>query len=170
MRTRTPSWLALRSGEGEDASWYTFAWKDGMRHADHIGILENEFRGVNMRDGKVPHTMLYGFLNGKIIGRCSVRHILNDNLRTRGGHIGYAVAPGFRRRGYGSELFRAGLAHLKELGQKSAMMTCGASNIPSRKMIESAGGALDEEYFDEVDNDVIRRYWIELEDDVAGAE
>lgn len=152
----------MKEWEGEDSVWHSFAWQEGMSHSDHIRILEDQFKGVNMREGKVPHTMLYGFLNGIAIGRCSVRHRLNENLRIRGGHIGYAVAPGFRRCGYGSDLFRAGLAHLKGLGVESAMMTCGAGNIPSRKMIEGAGGVFEREFFDDVHNEVTRVYWIDL--------
>ncbi len=160
----------LKEWEGEDATWHSFAWQEGTSHSDHIRILEEEFKGVNMREGRVPHTMLYGFLNGVTIGRCSVRHSLNDNLRIRGGHIGYAVAPRFRRRGFGSDLFRAGLAHLKGLGVGSAMMTCAFSNLASRKMIEGAGGVLEREYFDEMEGVELRRYWIDLRGGVASAE
>ena len=160
----------LKEWEGEDATWHSFAWQEGMSHSDHIRILEEEFKGVNMRAGRVPHTMLYGFLDGIAIGRCSVRHSLNENLRIRGGHIGYAVAPRFRRRGFGSDLFRAGLAHLKGLGVGSAMMTCAVSNLASRKMIEGAGGVLEHEYFDEMEGVALRRYWIDLEEEVASAE
>jgi len=152
----------LKEWEGADSTWHSFAWQEGMDHSDHIRILEDESKGVNMREGRVPHTMLYGFLDGITIGRCSVRHSLNENLRIRGGHIGYAVAPRFRRRGYGSDLFRAGLAHLKGLGVESAMMTCGAGNIPSKRMIEGAGGVFEREFFDDVENEVIRIYWIDL--------
>ena len=150
----------LKEWEGEDSTWHSFAWEEGMSHADHIRILEDEFKGVNMREGRVPHTMLYGFLDGITIGRCSVRHSLNENLRVRGGHIGYAVAPKFRRCGYGSDLFRAGLAHLKELGVESAMMTCAVSNLASRKMIERAGGVFEREFFDDINNEEIRIYSI----------
>ncbi len=147
---------------GEDPAWHSFAWKEGMSHADHIRILENEYEGENMREGWVPHTMLYGFLDGITIGRCSVRHCLNENLRIRGGHVGYAVAPRFRQCGYGTSLFLAGLEHLKGLGVTAAMMTCGVSNLPSRRMIEGAGGMFDREFFDAGDDERIRIYWIDL--------
>ena len=151
----------VREWEGEDLSWHIFAWKEGMTHADHIRILGDEFRGENMTEGRVPHTMLYGFLGGVIVGRCSVRHSLNENLKIRGGHIGYAVAPRFRRQGYGNALFRAGLAHLK-VGVTNAMMTCTPSNMASKMMIESAGGVFEREFFDDVDNELLRHYWIDL--------
>lgn len=64
-----------------------------------LTILRKEVAGIDLLPGRVSHTMLYGFLNGKIIGRVSVRHQLNEHLRKRGGHIGYAVAKNFRRKG-----------------------------------------------------------------------
>jgi predicted acetyltransferase len=84
--------------------------------------------------------MLYGFLDGVIIGRCSVRHDLNDFLREFGGHFGYGVAPQFRGRGFGSQLFQAGREHLKSLGRDRAFMTYGSDNQASLKMSEDAGG------------------------------
>ena len=133
----------LEEWKGEDLDWYTFAWKPGMPHAVHILTLENEFKGINMAQGRVPHTMLYGIWKDQIIGRCSVRHRLNESLKKFGGHIGYAVAPRFRRQGFGMRLFLAGLKHLKELGStQEALLTCAKSNDPSIKMIEKVGGVL----------------------------
>ncbi len=153
----------VREWEGEDPAWHSFAWQAGMTHADHIRILKNQFRGENMEEGKVPHTMLYGFLGGIVFGRCSVRHRLNERLRLRGGHIGYAVAPRFRGCGYGTRLFHAGLDHLKGLGVTAAMVTCGKSNLAFKRMIERAGGVFDRESFDDEDDELILIYWIDLE-------
>jgi len=114
------------------------------------------------RADRVPHSMLYGFLDGVIVGRCSVRHELNDFLRNFGGHLGYSVAPSFRRQGFGTQLFKAGQAHLKSLGIDRAFMTCASDNIPSRKMIEDAGGIFQGETLDPSDQKLTRQYWIPL--------
>ncbi len=82
----------LKDLEIEDPHWYSFAWKEGMTYQEMLGVLSKETAGIDLAPGRVPHTMLYGFLDGKIIGRVSVRHHLNENLRKRGGHIGYWVA------------------------------------------------------------------------------
>ncbi len=63
-----------------------------MYFKEMISLLKNEAKGVGLVPGRVRHTLLYGFLNNEIVGRVSIRHELNENLRKRGGHIGYAVA------------------------------------------------------------------------------
>lgn len=133
-----------------------------MSHADHLHILANEFQG-DVAPGRVPHTMLYGFLDAVIVGRCSVRHTLNAGLSEIGGHIGYGVAPPFRRQGFATQLFRAGREHLKSLGVDRAFMTCDSANIGSSTLIENAGGVLQDEVLDAVDDDVtILRFWVDL--------
>ena len=47
-------------------------------------------------EGKVASTFLVAVIDGKIAGRLSIRHRLNDFLGLVGGHIGYGVAPEFR--------------------------------------------------------------------------
>ena len=148
----------FKAWEGEDISWHTFAWKEGMTHEDHLRLLSDEFHGRNLKADRVPHTMLYGFLDGVIVGRCSVRHELNDFLRNFGGHLGYGVAPAYRRKGFGTQLFKAGQEHLKSLGVDRAFVTCGQANVASRKMIEGSGGIFQDEGIDPSDQGVTRRY------------
>src|SRR3989338_867737 len=82
----------LKEWAGEDLSWYTFTWVPEMPYETMLLHLRNDSAGIDLPAHRVPHTILYGFLDGKIIGRVSVRHILNERLRQRGGHIGYSVA------------------------------------------------------------------------------
>ena len=152
----------LKAWEGEERDWHSFVWTEQMTHEAHLRRLLDDFRGVSLSSGRVPHTMLYGFLDGVIVGRCSVRHELNDFLRGFGGHLGYAVAPPFRGKGFGSQLFSAGRTHLKSLGVLRAFMTCGHDNRPSRKMIEDAGGIFQDEVVDPSDQRLTRRYWVPL--------
>ncbi|MDO5676711.1 MAG: GNAT family N-acetyltransferase [Propionibacteriaceae bacterium] len=98
---------------------------------------------TNPDDGWVPATMLWAVADGEWLGRVSVRHELNDFLRQVGGHIGYAVRPSVRRRGIGGLLMRAGLDRLAELGVDNALVTCDDDNVASYRIIESAGGALE---------------------------
>lgn len=152
----------LKEWEDEDLSWYTFAWKPGMPFSDMMILLQKEFNGIDLAPERVPHSMLYGFLDGKIIGRVSVRHLLNDYLRRRGGHIGYAVARRFRRNGYATEMVRQAIPHCKELKIPSLMITCSDNNIPSWKIIEHFNGKLEDRIWDDEDKEMIRRYWITL--------
>ena len=152
----------VESWAGEDPAWHTFIWTEGMTHEAHLQRLSDDFHGRNLEDGRVSHTMLYGFLDGVIVGRCSIRHELNDYLREWGGHLGYGVAPEFRKRGFGQQLFRAGREHLRSLGTEKAFMTCDKDNPASRKMIEGAGGVLQDEVIDPNDQKAILRFWVSL--------
>jgi predicted acetyltransferase len=147
---------------GEDPHWHSFAWREGMTYREMLVILEDERTGRNLQAGRVAHTMLYAFVDGAIVGRLSVRHSLNEALRKRGGHIGYAVAQPFRRKGYATEIARQGVEFCKKLGLSTIMITCADSNVPSWKVIERLGGKLQDKVFDETDKETIRRYWLAL--------
>ena len=152
----------LRAWDGDDPSWHSFLWGDGLGWREMLEILEREQRGVGLAPGRVPHTMLYAFVDGQIVGRCSVRHALNDHLRHRGGHIGYAVAPPFRQRGHAGEILHQGLAYCRDvLGLPSVLLTCDDDNAASWRTIERAGGRLAGTALDE-SGVKFRRYWIEL--------
>lgn len=147
---------------GESPHWYSFAWKEGMTYSQMLAILEDERLGRNLAPNRVPHTMLYGFLGEQIIGRVSIRHSLNEYLSQRGGHIGYAVAPRFRRNGYAEKMVEQGLDYCRQLGLEKILVTCSDNNIPSWKLIEKFQGKLENKIWDDIDKENIRRYWIAL--------
>ena len=133
-----------------------------MKYSDMLEILRKETAGIELHPGRVPHSMLYGFLGTEIVGRVSVRHELNEKLRHRGGHIGYAVAPRFRQRGYAKSMVAQALEYCRGLGLSELMVTCGDTNEGSWKVVESFGGKLQDKIWDEEDSELIRRYWIKL--------
>ncbi len=146
----------------KDLGWYTFSWKPGMSYQDMLKILEDECAGRNIAAGRVAHTMLYAFLDGKIIGRVSIRHELNDFLLRRGGNIGYSVAESYRRKGFATELMKAGMDYCKTLGLAKILVTCDDENVPSWKIIEKFDATLENKFIDEIENKTIRRYWVKL--------
>lgn len=150
----------LRAWDGENLSWYTFVYKPGMSFAGMLAILAREHSGVGLAEGRVPASMLYAFVDGRIVGRLSVRHRLNEQLRHRGGHIGYSVAPAFRGKGYASEIVRLGIPFCRSLGIQDILVTCADGNVPSWKIVEKQGGVLENTVWDEVEQESIRRYWI----------
>lgn len=156
----------LTSWQGEDPVWYSFCWQEGMKFSEMLEILEKERRGIDLLSGRVPHTMLYAFVGEQIVGRLSVRHHLNENLSKRGGHIGYAVAPAFRKKGYATQIVQQGLEYCRSLGLTELLVTCSDENTPSIKLIEKFGGVLIEKSWDEQQKEFLRKYNIKLKSHV----
>lgn len=97
----------------------------------------------------------------RIVGICDLRHHINHPvLSLWGGHIGYSVRPNERRKGYGKEMLRLVLNEARALGLERVMITCNSDNIASEKTIIANGGVFEKDVI--VDNEVIKRYWIEL--------
>lgn len=118
-------------------------------------------QGVDLSPGRVPATFLFAEVNGEVVGRVSIRHELNDYLERFGGHIGYAVRPAYRRRGYATAILRQSLEIAHALGLKRVLLICDDSNTASIRTIESCHGVL-ERLDTSSEGRPSRRYWIEL--------
>jgi predicted acetyltransferase len=109
----------------------------------------------------VPGTFLVADVAGQIVGRSSIRFELNEFLLREGGHIGYGVLPGHRRRGYATEILRQSLIIARAEGVGRVLVTCDDDNAGSRAVIESCGGQLDSVVTVADGRPPIRRYWID---------
>ena len=118
---------------------------------------------VEPEEGKVPDTYFWLVDGDEVIGRVSIRHTLNEKLRSVGGHIGYDIRPSKRRLGYGTKLLALALPEAKKLGIDSALVTCDVTNIGSRKIIEANGGVLEDEVPGEEGEPNKLRFWIETD-------
>nr|WP_277601937.1 GNAT family N-acetyltransferase [Brevibacterium linens] len=98
-------------------------------------------------------------VDGRPVGRTSIRYELNDFLFTLGGHVGYAVAPEFRRRGYARQILSLSIERLRSAGVESVLVTCDETNTASASVIEQCGGVL-EDVRENGDGPPKRRYWI----------
>ena len=116
-------------------------------------------RGDGLAPGFVPWTDLYGVVDGVVVGRVSVRHRLTEALLHVGGHIGYGVRKAYRRRGYATELLRAGLGIAQGLGIDHALVTCDDDNVGSAAVVERCGGVL-EDVRPVAGGCPKRRYWV----------
>jgi len=147
---------------------FTFGFiHDDEPFAEHIGRLERQRRGHDLGD-LVEATWLVADVAGEVVGRASIRHRLDDHLAFHGGHIGYAVRPAFRRRGYASEILRQSLVIARSYGVEHVLVTCDDDNVGSAGVIEACGGRLERVVGAAESDDGIafRRYWIA--DDAAG--
>jgi len=128
----------------------------------YLARLEALRHGVDVPEGRVPATFLVAEVDGQMVGRVSLRHELNAFLAAEGGHIGYGVRPGFRRRGHASEILRQTLVVAASLGLGPVLVTCDDDNVGSSTVIERQGGVL-ENVLPGLDGAVgKRRYWIEV--------
>jgi predicted acetyltransferase len=114
----------------------------------------------DLPDGWVPGTFLVAEVDGTLVGRLSIRHELNEFLRSFGGHIGYGVRPAHRGRGYAGEMLRQGLVIARAVGIDRVLLTCDDDNTPSSRVIEGEGGVL-ENVVERPDGGRTRRYWID---------
>lgn len=128
---------------------------------DILKKLSEFEEGVNLPQGFVPDTLLFAFNeSGAIVGRCSIRHELNDFLTKYAGHIGYGVLPEFRRRGYASRILKQALEFCgRELGLKRILITCDEDNVGSIKTIENNGIMEFTTYMDSRLKIPKRHYW-----------
>jgi predicted acetyltransferase len=94
------------------------------------------------RIGRVPETTFWWVEGESYIGALRIRPRLDEGLRRYGGHIGYEVRPGSRRRGHASAMLDAALPLALRMGIECALLTCDVDNVPSRRVIERAGGLL----------------------------
>ncbi|MDI3408571.1 GNAT family N-acetyltransferase [Streptomyces cavernicola] len=97
----------------------------------------------------------YWWVDGDaFLGRIRIRRRITSPADDLAGHIGYGVRPGARRRGHATGMLRAVLLHAADLGIDPALVTCDTANTGSRKVIEAAGGVLEDE------RDGKLRYWV----------
>lgn len=102
----------------------------------------------------VPCTTLWWVDGADYLGRIAIRHRLTDVLLEVGGHIGYDVRPTRRREGHATEMLRQSLPWARDLGIGPALVTCDDDNVGSIRVIENAGGALEDV------RGIKRRYWV----------
>ena len=113
---------------------------DEVGFAALLARFEQYAAGRELPPGRVRETTLWLVDGDVYLGRISIRHVLTDDLRRVGGHIGYDVRPSRRRQGHGTRMLALAIPHAAALGIDPALVTCDHDNVPSRRMIERFGG------------------------------
>lgn len=113
-------------------------------------------------DGKVPTSTFFCLDKDRniFVGAVNIRHYLNEELLSTGGHIGDGIRPSERRKGYATAMISLALKECKRLGIDKVLMCCDKNNIGSAKSIIYNGGILENEIED--DGEICQRYWIQL--------
>jgi len=140
-----------RGGEGDDSMigyeirMYGSSWASRDGFSSYLARLAADAEEDRVRPGRVPASTWWWVEGSTYLGRIAVRHRLNDWLLEIGGHIGYDVRPSARRRGHATAMLQAVLPEAHALGIDPALLTCDVGNVASRKVIERAGGRLEDE-------------------------
>jgi predicted acetyltransferase len=141
---------------------FAFQYDEAMKFADYLDWVHSWPDGKNLPDRFVPNTFWVGVVGDQIVGRISLRHELNDFLHRIGGHIGYAVVPEHRCRGYAVAMVKQSLPLAKALGLQKVLITCDVDNIASTRVIEKCGGVFESRTEEAELKTQKNRYWIAL--------
>jgi uncharacterized protein len=144
----------------QDAFDFLLDLKRGEPWPAYLARLERLRLGVDVPKDWVPATFLVAEVAGQIVGRVSVRHLLNPYLAEVAGHIGIGVLPGSRRRGHATAILRQSLAVAASLGLARLLVTCDANSVGAINVIESCGGVLEDVAAARRDMHKCR-YWVE---------
>jgi predicted acetyltransferase len=151
--------LAINDAMVADDFQFLLGWNDAITWSSFLAALDDQRYGRNLRGDQVRAVQLAADVGGELVGRVSIRFALNDFLATRGGHIGYGVAPAHRRRGYAVEILRQALVVIHADGVSPVLVTCDEKNTGSARAIERNGGIY-ESTVPDGHGPNIRRYWI----------
>lgn len=134
-------------------------WSDQWHRPAGFEAFVDRVRAQEVDESAIPsHWVLTStrwWIEGDTyLGRIALRQRLNAKLADIGGHIGYDVRPSARRQGHATRMLTAMLPLAREHGIDPALVTCDDDNAGSIKVIESAGGVLEDV------RGTKRRYWV----------
>ena len=104
--------------------------------------------------------------DNKIVGNINVRWDLNEAMARFGGHIGYAIRPSERRKGYNKINLYLGMLEAKKVGLDKVMLDCDVNNLGSDKTLKALGGELERTEVDPYDGALTNVYWFNVDDTI----
>ena len=162
------SWLASRDEWGRDAHQDGAGLRADDDDVDSVAgfarwvgrLLREADTSRPAGAGRVHASYWWIAEDGTYLGAIALRHQLNDFLLRAGGHIGYGIRPSARGRGLATWALRSVLVRAPALVLRKVLVTCDDSNLASARVIEKAGGVLEDVRDTELG--LTRRYWITL--------
>lgn len=124
--------------------------------------MNNRHIGKNIPDGYVRENFYLCYDNDKLIGVFSLKFELTEFLLNYGGHIGYAVRPSERNKGYATQILHQGIELSRQFGFDRILCVCDEDNYASEKVILKNGGVFENSLYDSSENVTVKRYWIEI--------
>lgn len=105
--------------------------------------------------------------DNKIVGMINIRLALNEKLKKYGGNIGYSIRPTERRKGYNKINLYLALLVCQQHGIKEVLLDCDKDNLGSSKTMQSLGGILVREYYDEENAKcIVQDYIIDVDESI----
>ena len=137
------------------------------RMEDTEMYIERCMNGENpdfVPENRVPATqfLFIRTADNRLVGMLQVRHHFNEHLKQYGGHIGYSIRPGERRKGYAKEMLKMALPFCKEINLDRVLITCIDGNIASEKTILANGGVYESTVYEPDEQVHLKRFWITL--------
>lgn len=115
----------------------------GLSYDEFLAYIEMRRRwnmGLDLPQGFVPDTVFVLEADGSYVGIFNLRHCLNEALANGPGHIGYGIAPAYRRKGYAARGLALVLEEARKLGIREAYFSVNRDNPASLK-VQLANGA-----------------------------
>lgn len=126
------------NGFVNNAYGYTFA-----EFAKYVEECKKHSAGIGLQEGYVPDTIFVLVDDEEnYVGIFNLRHYLNDFLESGPGHIGYGIAPAYRRRGYATKGLSLVLQEAKKIGIEEAYLSLHKYNIGSLKVQQNNGAVI----------------------------
>jgi len=144
---------------GESYSQHRLAEQD---FAAYLAQVAHDAQGIGLPAGYAPMSSFWLVKDGVIVGESRLRHYLTPALEIEGGHIGYAIRPSERGKGYGTLILALTLEQAKMRGLQRIRVTCDTDNLASVRVIEKNGGQLAGQAISTRTGKPIFQYWIDL--------
>lgn len=102
----------------------------------------------------------------RIVGTINIRWDLNDKMLQFGGHIGYAIRPTERRKGYNKINLYLGMIEAKKVCLNKVMLDCDINNVGSDRTLKALGGKLERTEIDPSHGILTNIYWFDVDETI----